>query len=223
MLKPALVSLAVAASVTGCATVPTGPSFTGLPGTGKPFEQFQIDDAACRQWATRSIGGSPADAASESTVTGAAIGTVAGAAAGALLGAAAGNPAIGAAAGAGAGLFTGTAAGASAGYGYASEAQRRYDAAYKQCMYAKGNRVPVAMRAARPARYPPPPPPPPPARSQPVSEPQSPQGSQPPSGPPQGAPPQSSQPPPGYQPPPPGAQPPPAGIQPAPDPSSIIR
>src|SRR5262245_22425652 len=217
MLKPALVSLAVAASVTGCATVPTGPSFTGLPGTGKPFEQFQIDDAACRQWATRSIGGSPADAASESTVTGAAIGTVAGAAAGALLGAAAGNPAVGAAAGAGAGLLTGTAAGASAGYGYAGEAQRRYDAAYKQCMYAKGNRVPVAMRAARPNRYPPPPPPPP-ARSQPVSEPQSPQVSQPPSGtqPP-------PQPPPGYQPPPPGAQPPPAGIQPPPDPSSIIR
>jgi hypothetical protein len=217
MLKPALLSLAVAASLTGCATVPTGPSVRVLPGTGKPFEQFQVDDAACRQWATRSVGGSPADAAAESTVSGAAIGTVAGAAAGALLGAAAGNPAVGAAAGAGAGLLTGTAAGASASYGYAGEAQRRYDVAYQQCMYSKGNRVPVALRAARPSRYPPPPPP---ARSQPVSGSQSPQVSQPPSG---TQPPQGPQPPPGYQPPPPGAQPPPAGIQPPPDPSSIAR
>jgi hypothetical protein len=220
MLRPALLSLAVAASVTGCATVPTGPSVTVLPGAGKPFEQFQIDDAACRQWATRSVGGSPADAATESTVTGAAIGTVAGAAAGALLGAAAGNPAVGAAAGAGAGLLTGTAAGASASYGYSWEAQRRYDVAYQQCMYAKGNRVPVVMRAARSSYRYPPPPPPPPARSQPVSGSQSPQISQPPSG---TQPPPGAQPPPGYQPPPPGAQPPPAGIQPPPDPSSIIR
>ncbi len=39
----------VAAS--GCATVPSGPSVLVLPGPGKTFEQFQADDAFCRQWA----------------------------------------------------------------------------------------------------------------------------------------------------------------------------
>ena len=28
-----------------CATVPTGPSVMVLPGSGKSFEQFQVDDA----------------------------------------------------------------------------------------------------------------------------------------------------------------------------------
>jgi len=160
MLKPALLLLAAAASFTACATLPTGPSVMVLPGTGKPFEQFQVDDAACRQWATQSVGGNPGQVATDSTVSGAVIGTAIGAAAGAVIGAAAGNPATGAAIGAGTGLITGTAAGASAGYGYAGEAQRRYDIAYQQCMYAKGNQIPGAVRAARPYRYPPPPPPP---------------------------------------------------------------
>ena len=48
---------------------------------------------------------------------------------------------MGAAVGAGSGLLGGTISGASAGQGYAWEAQRRYDIAYQQCMYAKGNQV----------------------------------------------------------------------------------
>lgn len=160
MLKAALLSLVTAASLTACATVPTGPRVTVLPGTGKPFEVFQVDDVACRQWATQSVGGDPAQAATDSTVSGAAIGTAVGAAAGALFGALAGNPAAGAAIGAGTGLLTGTAAGASASYEHAWEAQRRYDIAYLQCMYAKGNRIPGVARVARPYGYPPPPPPP---------------------------------------------------------------
>jgi hypothetical protein len=39
------------------------------------------------------------------------------------------------------------------------EVQRRYDNAYQQCMYAKGNQVPTARATVRPARYLPPPPP----------------------------------------------------------------
>jgi hypothetical protein len=35
----------------GCATMPTGPSVLVLPGTGKPFEQFQEDNAECQYWA----------------------------------------------------------------------------------------------------------------------------------------------------------------------------
>ena len=87
--------------LSGCATVPTGPSVMVLPGTGKTFEQFQTDDAVCRQFASQSVGTSPGKAATESTVGGAAVGTVVGAAVGALIGAASGSPATGAAVGAG--------------------------------------------------------------------------------------------------------------------------
>ena len=41
-------------------------------------------------------------------------------------------------------VVVGTASGAQAGQVYGMEAQRRYDIAYKQCMYAKGNQVPGA-------------------------------------------------------------------------------
>ena len=163
------VALVVALLATGCASVPTGPSVMVLPGTGKSFEAFQVDDAVCRQWAAEQTGTSPGKASTQSTVGGAAIGTVVGAAAGAALGAAAGNPAIGAAAGAGVGLLGGTAVGASRADAYGGSVQRRYDMAYSQCMYAKGNQVPMArgariqQPAAAPAGPPPPPPPPPPA------------------------------------------------------------
>jgi Glycine-zipper domain len=147
-----------------CATVPTGPSVMVLPGTGKPFEQFQADDAACRQFALQSAGISTKKAAGDSLITGAAVGTAIGAAAGAALGAAAGNPGLGAAAGAGVGLLGGTAVGG----GYADQnvqsVQKRYDAGYMQCMYAKGNQIPVRGSVqAPPTRISTPPPPPPPS------------------------------------------------------------
>src|SRR5206468_42580 len=99
--------------VTACATVPAGPSVVVLPGQGKGFDQFQNDDAMCRQWATHQTGTSPGQGAAQSTIGGAAIGTLLGAAAGALVGAAAGRPGTGAAVGAGVGLVGGTAVGAS--------------------------------------------------------------------------------------------------------------
>ena len=40
----------------GCAPVPTGPSVMVLPGLGKSFEQFNADDAVCRQWGTPGYG-----------------------------------------------------------------------------------------------------------------------------------------------------------------------
>jgi uncharacterized protein YcfJ len=153
--------LLVVAVSSGCASVPTGPSIMSLPGSGKTFDQFQVDDAACREWAFQQVGGSsqPAD----STVSGAAIGTLLGAAAGAAIGAAAGNPALGAAAGAGFGLFSGTAVGLGRADAYAGSTQQRYDNSYTQCMYAKGNKVPVVggARVQQRASSPPPPPPPP--------------------------------------------------------------
>lgn len=134
-----------------------------LPGTGKTFDQFRADDNNCRQFAFSQVGGVTAnEAATNSAVGSAVVGTALGAAAGAAF-----NGGSGAAVGAGVGLLTGAAVGAgtaqSAGYG----SQRRYDAAYIQCMYASGNRVPVygnMTAAPRPASaaptyyYPPPPP-----------------------------------------------------------------
>ncbi len=46
-----LLPVAALAALAGCVSVPTGPSVMVLPGTGKTFEQFQVDDGACRQWA----------------------------------------------------------------------------------------------------------------------------------------------------------------------------
>jgi hypothetical protein len=168
-LRGVAAALVIALAVSGCATIPSGPSVMVLPGSSKNFEQFQMDDGLCRQWAAQQTGTTNDQATAGSTVRGAAIGTLIGAAAGAALGAAAGNPALGAAAGAGAGLLGGTAVGASRGDAYAGSLQRQYDQAYVQCMYAKGNQVPVARgsRAQQPtySSPPPPPPPPPPAAS----------------------------------------------------------
>jgi len=97
--------LAACFLLTACATVPTGPSVLVLPGTAKNFEQFQTDDAVCRQWALQQTGTTPNEAGAASTVTGAAVGTAVGAGLGAAIGAAAGSPATGAAVGAGAGLL----------------------------------------------------------------------------------------------------------------------
>lgn len=147
--------------LTGCATIPTGPSVMVLPGAGKPFEQFQADDYVCRQWASQQAGGDPAATANQNMAGAAVVGTVIGAGLGAAIGAASGNPGVGAAVGAGSGLLGGTAVGANAGYAFGWEVQRRYDIAYQQCMYAKGNQIPGVARAARPGRLAPPPPPPP--------------------------------------------------------------
>jgi hypothetical protein len=145
--------------VSGCATIPTGPSVQVLPGEGKTFEQFQADDAVCRKWAEQQIGISPQERVNQNAATGAVVGTAIGAGAGALIGAATGHPGAGAAIGAGSGLLLGTATGANAGNSSGWEAQRRYDNTYVQCMYAKGNQVP-GVRQYRPVRRAAPPPPP---------------------------------------------------------------
>ncbi len=130
------------ALVAGCVTVPAGPSVSVLPGRGKSFEQFQDDDVACRQWARQEAGTTPGASAVQSTVGGAAIGTLIGAGLGAALGAVTHRPAAGAAVGAGVGLIGGTAVGAGAGQASGQTVQHRYDNAYTQCMYAKGDQVP---------------------------------------------------------------------------------
>jgi hypothetical protein len=143
----------LAVSLAGCTTLPSGPGVLVMPGTGKSFDEFRANEVECRQYASSQIGGgTPEDAAADNTVRSAAVGTVIGALAGA---------AIGGGRGAGIGAGTGMAVGAAAGMGtgeYTGRTlQQRYDFAYQQCMYARGNRVPVAGRfdaprgAVRPA------------------------------------------------------------------------
>lgn len=138
-----LFAIVAGCSLSACVRMPTGPNVMALPGAGKSFDEFKVDDVVCRQWAAQQTGVSPNRAANDATISGAAVGTALGAATGAAIGAASGDPATGAAVGAGVGLLGGTAVGASnagpAGYAV----QRRYDIAYLQCMYAKGNQIPM--------------------------------------------------------------------------------
>lgn len=144
-------------ALSGCATLPTGPSVKVLPAPWKTFEQFQSEDMICRQWAGQQVGISPQEVADRSTATGAAVGTAIGAGLGAAIGAASGHAGSGAAIGAGSGMLLGASAGADSGRYYGYEAQRRYDIAYEQCMYAKGNQIPgVVTRRVRRSAPPPP-------------------------------------------------------------------
>jgi hypothetical protein len=162
----ALAPLLAASWLGACAIVPTGPSAMALPGTGMSFDAFRADDAVCRQFAFEQVGGVTADqAAANAAVGSAAVGTALGAATGALI-----DGASGAGVGAGIGLLFGSMVGAGMASGAGVGAQRRYDAGYLQCMYAKGHKIPVSARYASSRRaqtyLPPPPPntPPPPAR-----------------------------------------------------------
>ena len=192
---PTLLALALALVMAGCTTIPTGPSRMALPGSGKDFDSFRVDDASCRQYAMQTSGASPTETQENSAVKSAVVGTAIGAVAGAAIG----GSSSGAAAGAGVGLLMGAIAGAAAGDQSGYAVQRRYDNGYVQCMYAKGHRVPVpgGMSQSRQAQAPVQPAP------QPYYAPPAPGYS---------APPPAQQ---YYAPPPPGSAPPP--------PSAIVR
>ena len=146
--------------LSGCATIPAGPSVMVLPAQGKSFETFQVDDTACRQWALQQTGAAPSDVVHQNLAGGAAIGTLMGAGLGAAIGSAYGNAGAGAAIGAGSGLLLGTGAATGPAYAAGWEVQKRYDLAYQQCMYAKGNKIPGFVGASRQPYWVPPPPPP---------------------------------------------------------------
>ena len=105
MPSRSLVLFGAAALLGGCVNVPTGPSVMVLPGSRTSFEQFQVDDYACRTFAGQASGMTTKAAAEQTGVGAAAVGTAVGAAAGAAIGAAAGDAAAGAAIGAGSGLL----------------------------------------------------------------------------------------------------------------------
>jgi len=97
--KGSFLLLLVVVALSACATVPTGPSVMVWPSPGKPFEVFQSDDAACRQWASQQARPEP--------------------------------------------------------FEYEWAVQMRYDNAYVQCMYFRGNQVPGAAGTYRRAVPPP--------------------------------------------------------------------
>jgi uncharacterized protein YcfJ len=187
-----LLVILAAVAVSGCATVPTGPSVMVLPGPGKTFEAFQAEDQACRDWAARQSGATAGETINQNMIGGAAVGTLLGAGLGAAIGGASGNAGIGAAIGAGAGALGGTAVASQPAYSAGADAQRRYDIAYQQCMYAKGNQIPGARYEPRRA-YTVPPPPPPGYTGTPSTPPPPPPGAPPP--PPPDVPPPPSSPP----------------------------
>lgn len=157
MTKPAQRLAVVTASLlmAACAQMPVGPSVAVMPGPYKPFDVFTQDDEMCRGWAAHSIGIPGNEAAAKAFIASTAVGT----ALGALVGAAAGGDrAVGS--GAAAGAAMGAMAGTGSSAAVAWSEQRRYDIAYSQCMYARGNVVPqYGYRTVPPATSPPPPPP----------------------------------------------------------------
>jgi len=140
----AIVFVVVALALGGCATMgPLGPTVAVMPAPGKPLDVFQQEDVQCREYAFQAIGGQPAiDAAQQNAIATAAVSAIIGTAAGALIGTGFGDAGAGAAVGAGAGLATGGIGGATNAQMSATGLQQRYNLAYMQCMYTKGNQVP---------------------------------------------------------------------------------
>lgn len=141
-------------ALVGCTpTLPAGPSVAVMPGKGKPFEVFQNDNAVCMDYAQTQLGVDPQRNARDDAVTGAVTGALLGAAAGAALG----DSSRAAGVGAGTGLLLGSAVGNNNAVYSSRQLQRRYDVAYEQCMYAKGNQLPrMEYPRYRNAGYPPP-------------------------------------------------------------------
>ena len=137
-------ALAAALVLGGCVAQPIGPTVTVLPAPGKPFEIFAEEDAYCRQYAGQQTAGAP-EQANQQVVNSAVIGTLLGAGLGAALGR---GP--GAAVGAATGALIGTGSGSNGAAWAQMTTQQRYDVAYLQCMYAKGNQVPGYSVAAAP-------------------------------------------------------------------------
>src|SRR5438105_6440033 len=173
MRKSAKLIVAATAVVllAGCATQPLGPTVTVFPAAYKPFDVFQRDQFECGQFASAQVAGG-AEAVNNRAIGATAVGTALGLA----LGASTGNGRA-ATTGAVAGGIIGAAVGANESQRGEFALQRRYNIAYAQCMYSKGNQVqgyqayaapPPPGGYAPPGSHPPPPPgaypPPPPPR-----------------------------------------------------------
>ena len=136
-------ALAALVIISGCANTPTGPSVQIMPATGRDLNLFTDDDTVCRHYAAGQIEGDASHAnwmqaavAGGGTLLGAGLGAAIGGGKGALIGGAAG--AIG-----------GTAVGAIPAGKAQDSLQGRYDTAYSQCQYTRGNQVPGMAQPSR--------------------------------------------------------------------------
>ena len=155
-IRSTLALVGTATMLAACATTPTGPAVTVMPGSGKSFDAFQRDAAECQQFAQASLGGPNAGQAVNDRAAGSAVaGSAVGAATGAIIGSVSNQGGQGAAIGAGVGLLFGAISAANASSAASWQMQRAYDGAYMQCMYAHGNQVPVRMSYRGPAIAPP--------------------------------------------------------------------
>jgi hypothetical protein len=156
-VRALIAGLTVTAVLSSCAAPPIGPTVQVMPTPGKPFDLFVQEENGCKAYAQSQIAGA-VEQANNSAVGAAVLTTALGAASGALVGG-------------GYGARVGTAGGAVAGADIAAGSsaaaqgtiQQRYDGAYSQCMYSKGNQVPgyepappPAVPAPGPANYAPP-------------------------------------------------------------------
>jgi uncharacterized protein YcfJ len=133
--------------LSACAMQPLGPTVTVLPAPGKPFPAFAEDDTACKSFASTQVAGGP-EQANSAVIGSAVVGTLLGAG----LGAAIGRGGPGAAIGAASGALIGTGVGASGNAWSQMSLQQRYNIAYMQCMYAKGNQIPGYSVVAAPTQ-----------------------------------------------------------------------
>jgi hypothetical protein len=148
-LKATLAGFTALLLLDACVQKPMGPTVQVMPAPNKPFPVFQQDDASCRQFADQSVAGQ-AEQANNQAIGTAVIGTALGAGLGAAIGGG-----RGAAIGAGAGALGGTAVASGPANAAQYTIQQRYDMAYAQCMYSRGNQIPGY--AATPAYSAPPP------------------------------------------------------------------
>lgn len=137
-------SIAPMASVlllAACAGIPSGPQVAVMPAPGKPLDLFAQEDRQCRNYADQALGipargSAPANASTPNNTP------------------------------AGSDSPKSPASTSNTATYSGSDAQRRYDIAYQQCMYAKGNQLPgygyrrpaAAPSGGTPYYYPPPPP-----------------------------------------------------------------
>lgn len=137
-----------------CAQTPLGPTVAVMPAPGKPFDVFQSDQLLCKQYAEGQVAGQ-AENANMRAVGAAALTTALGAGLGAAVGSASGAAGLGAGIGAGSGALGGAGIGAMQSDRANMTIQQRYDIAFSQCMYSRGNQVPGFV-PAQPAYAPPP-------------------------------------------------------------------
>jgi hypothetical protein len=155
-IRATVALVVITAGLGGCATMPGGPAVPAMPGTGKSVDAFQQDAAACQAYAQAVLGnGAAPQSVNDRAAAGAVATTAVGAATGAIIGSASYQGGQGAAIGAGIGLLFGAIGAANASSATQWQLQAQYDDAYLNCMYSRGNQVPMRMSQRGRMRPPP--------------------------------------------------------------------